>query len=179
MRHVDEGAVGEHRGVERGVEVVGVGHDVPRYCSISSGCVLHRLRERAEDDAGRRQPLLEGGGDRDAVEHRVDRDAGQARALVQRHAELVVGREQLRVDVGQALRPVGLGLGRRVVGDRLVVDRRVAQRAPSAARCMRAPVAQRASAASRAGTAARASCARSAAPRPRPGPAAPCRTRCR
>ena len=73
--------------------------------------LLHRLGERAEDDAGLGQALLERRRDRDAVEHRVDRDAGQPRALVQRHAELVVGREQLRIDLGQALGPVAFCFG--------------------------------------------------------------------
>ena len=67
---------------------------------------------------------------------------GEARALVQRHAELLVGLEQLRIDLVQALRPVLACLGRGVVGDRLVVDGRVAARAPSAARACE-PVPQR------------------------------------
>ena len=74
--------------------------------------------------------LLERGRDRDAVEHRIDRDAGEPRALVQRNAELLVGLEQLRVDLVEALRRVGVGLRRRVVRDRLVVDRRVAHVRP-------------------------------------------------
>ena len=59
------------------------------------------------------------------VEDRVDGDAGELRALAQRNAELLVGLEELRVDVVERLRPVLPRLGRRVVDDRLVVDRRV------------------------------------------------------
>src|SRR5690606_41253769 len=60
----------------------------------------------------------------------VDRDAGQPGALVQRDAELVVGLEQLRVDLVEALRCVGAGLRRRVIRDGLIVDRRVAHVRP-------------------------------------------------
>ena len=134
LRHVDERAVGEHRRVERREEVVGVGHDGAEVLLDQLRMVLHRFGEGAEDHAGRRQALLERGGDRDAVEHGIDRHAGEPRALVQRHAELLVGREQLRVDLVEALRPVRLGLRRGVVGDRPVVDRLEAARAPSAAR---------------------------------------------
>ena len=70
--------------------------------------LLHRFGERAEDDARLRQLRLEGGGHGDAVEHRVHRDAGQDRLLLQRNAELLVGLEQLRIDLVQALGPVAL-----------------------------------------------------------------------
>ena len=49
----------------------------------------NRLGERAEDDAQLRQLAPERRRDRDAVEHRVDRDAGQQLLLVERDAELV------------------------------------------------------------------------------------------
>ena len=47
--------------------------------------------------------------------------------------ELLVGLEQLGIDLVQALRPVLLLLGRRVVDDRLVVDRRVVDVRPASA----------------------------------------------
>ncbi len=94
---------------------------------------LHRFGEGAEDHAGRGQLVLERGGHRYAVEHRVDRDASQARAFMQGHAELLVGGKQLRVDIRQALRTVGVHLRRRVVGDGLVVDGRDSAAWPSAA----------------------------------------------
>ena len=49
---------------------------------------------------------LEGRRDRDAVEDRIDGDAGEQLALAQRDAELLVGLEQLRVDLVEALRRV-------------------------------------------------------------------------
>ena len=58
--------------------------------------------------------VLEGGGDRDAVEHRVHRDAAEALLLFQRDAELLVGLQQLGVDLVEALELLLL-LGRRVV----------------------------------------------------------------
>ncbi len=93
--------------------------------------LLHRLGERAEDDALLRQLVLEGGGDGDAVEHRVHGHAGEHLLLVQRDAELLVGLEQLRIHLVQALGRVVLGLGRRIVGDGLVVDGRVVDVGPS------------------------------------------------
>ncbi len=135
LRDVDERAVGEHRRVQRGEVVVRVGHDGAEVALDELRVLEHRLRERAEDHAGLRELVLERRGDRDAVEHRVDRDAGEAGALVQRHAELLVGREQLRVHFVEALRAVLL-LRRRVIGDRLVVDRRDAAGAPSRGGCI-------------------------------------------
>ncbi len=74
-RHVDERAVGEHRRVERGEEVVGHRHDRAEIFLHQLGMLAHRLRDRHEDHAGLLQLLLEGGGDRDRIEHRIDRDA--------------------------------------------------------------------------------------------------------
>ena len=91
----------------------------------SSGCLQHGLGERAENDAGLGQLFLEGRGDRNAVEHGVDGDAGKPRAFVQRNAELVIGFQELRVDLIEAFRTVFVGLRCGVVGDRVVVDLRV------------------------------------------------------
>ena len=78
--------------------------------------------------------LLEGGGDRDAVEYRIDGDTGEARALVQRYAELGIGCEQLRIDLVEALRRI-LRLARRgIIGDFLVVDRLVSHGAQCGSR---------------------------------------------
>ena len=81
----------------------GTGTTEPRYLRTSSGCLLHRLRERAEDDPVLLELLLEGGGDRDAVEDGVDRDAREPLLLVERDAELLVGASQLGVDLVEAL----------------------------------------------------------------------------
>ena len=92
--------------------------------------VLHRVRERAEDHAHVGQLLAKGGAHRHRVEHRIHRHAGQARAFVQRHAQLFVGLEQFRIDLVQALGLVLHRLGRRVVRQRLQVDRRDLQVRP-------------------------------------------------
>ena len=70
-RHVDERAVGEHRRIERGEEVVGHRHHRTEIFLHQVGMLADRLRHRHEDHAGLLQLLLEGGGDRDGVEHRV------------------------------------------------------------------------------------------------------------
>ena len=68
--------------------------------------LLHGLREGAEDDAGLGQLLFEGGRYRNAIEDGVDGDAGQSRPLMQRDPELVIGFEQLGVNLIQALGPI-------------------------------------------------------------------------
>ena len=137
LGHVDEGAVGEHGRVQRREEIVGV---AARRCRdtarCSCGCFCTASENEQKMTPASCEPLLEGGGDRDAVEYRIHGHAREPRALVQRHAQLLVGLQQLRVHLGQALRPVALGLRRGVVGDRLIVDGRVAWHAPSAARVM-------------------------------------------
>ena len=92
---------------------------------MSAGWLRTASENGQKDDAGGGEPLAERGRHRDAVEYRIHRNPCQARALVQRHAELRVGLQKLRIDIRKALRPVVLGLGRRVVGDRLIVDRRM------------------------------------------------------
>src|SRR3546814_6768198 len=74
--------------VQAGMLVVAVGHHRAEVLSHQLRMVLHRLGDRAEDDADFLEVLPEGGGDRDAVEHGVDRDAGQQLLLAQRNAEL-------------------------------------------------------------------------------------------
>ena len=108
-----------------------------------------RLRDRHEDHAGLLQLLLERrrNGDRIRTPHRprpaatlwrfiaVQRaairphDARQHLLLAQRNAELLVGLEDFRIDLVERLRRRVL-LGRRVVVDVLVVDRRIVDPRP-------------------------------------------------
>src|SRR5207245_644802 len=75
----------------------------------------HRLGERGEDDARLGELLLEGRGDRDAVEDGIHRDAREPLLLLERDAELLECLEQLGIDLLEALRPLPLRLGRRVI----------------------------------------------------------------
>ena len=86
--------------------------------------VLDGFGERAEDDAVLLELGLEGRGDRDAVEDGVYGDPIESLLLEQRDAELVVGLAQLGIELVEAL-DLLLLLGRRVVDDLVVVDRRV------------------------------------------------------
>ena len=123
LGHVDEAAVREDGRIERREVVVALRHDRAQIFAHQLRMLADRLGDRAEDDAELAQLRAEGGGDRDAVEHVVDRDAGQDLLLTDRDAQLVVGLADLGVDLVQRLRPL-LRLGGRVVADRLVVDRR-------------------------------------------------------
>jgi len=121
LGHEHEAAVGEHRRVERGEIVVARRHHRAQVLAHQLRVRARRFRERAEDHARGLQFLLECGAHGNGIEHRIHRHAGQLGALVQRHAELVVGLDQLRVDVGQRL---VLGFRRSEVADRLQVHRR-------------------------------------------------------
>ena len=141
-RHVDERAVGEHRRIERGEEIVADRHHRAEILLHQFGMLVHRFRDRHEQHAGLGELRLERGGDRNRIEHRIDRDAAAAVSprhrrlavrlldaeqdlpLAQRDAELLVGAQDFRVDLVERLRPVLL-LRRGVVVDVLVVDRPV------------------------------------------------------
>ena len=139
FRHVDERAVGEHRRVERGEEVVGDRHHSAEILLHQIGVLLQRFRDRAEDHARLGQFRLEGGRHRYRVEHRVDGDARaravfaldaeQRLALTQRDAELVVGLEDFRIDLVERL-GAGLLLRRGEIIQVLIVDRGVGDPGP-------------------------------------------------
>ena len=127
---VAEGTVAEDRRIQRGEEVVG-GRDHRAEVFLDQvGMLLDGFGEGAEDDAHLAQLFLEGGGHRDAVEHRIHRHAGEQFALLQGDAQLFVGAEQFRIDLVEALGPVVVGLGGGVVADGLVIDGRVVDVGP-------------------------------------------------
>src|SRR2546425_6165156 len=81
-----------------------------------------RFRDRTENDPLPRERLPERGRHRDAVEHGVHRNAGEPLLLFDRDAELCERLHELRIHLLQAVE-LRLSLGRRVVADRLIVDR--------------------------------------------------------
>ena len=127
---VDERAVGEDRRVEGGVEVVGDRHDGADVLLHDLRTLLHRFRDRAEDDALLFELRLVSGRDRDRIEDRVDSDARKHLLLLERDAELVVGLQQLRIDLVQTLRPVVIAFRRGVVVGVLEVDSRIVDPGP-------------------------------------------------
>ena len=126
-RHVDERPVREDGRVQRREEVVGHRHDRAEILAHEVRMLADRLGDRHEDHAGLLQLLLEGRGDRDGIEHRVDGDparrldAGQDFLLAQRNAELLVGLEDLGIDLVEGFRR-RVHLRRGVVVDLVVVD---------------------------------------------------------
>ena len=91
--------------------------------------LLHRLGEGTEDNPQLRQLRPERRRDRDAVEHGVDRDAGEQLLFLERNPELLEGGADFRIDLVEAVERRSL-LGRRVIDDVLVIDRRVAHVLP-------------------------------------------------
>ena len=83
-----------------------------------------------EDYAGLLQGSLVGGGNGNAVQHRVHGDAGQLFLLLKRYTQLVEGRQHLRVDLFQTPGPIFLGGGRGVIDNVLIVDGRVVNVSP-------------------------------------------------
>ena len=126
---VAEGPVGEH-GAVQGREIVVAGRDhrgeiLPDQVRM----LLHRLGERAEDDALLREGLAEGRRDGDGIEDGVDGDhAGEHVALLEGNAQLLEGLGQFRVDL---LRPVLVLLGSGIVDDVLEVDLGQVQMGPA------------------------------------------------
>ena len=125
-RDIDERAVGEDGGVQGREEVVGHGHDRAEILPHEVRVFADGLGDRHEDHAGLRQLSLERGGHRDRVEHRVDGDptlggdALQHFDLAQGNSELLVGLQDLGVDLVEGHRR--RALGRRIVVDVLVID---------------------------------------------------------
>ena len=126
---VAERTVGKDRGVQRGVKVVGIGHDAPEVFFHQLGEVAQRLGDRTEDDPLFGQRLLEGGLHRHGVHHGIDRDARQGHLLFERNAQFVERAFQLGIDFVHRAE-LFLGLGSRIVDDLLKVDRRDRQVGP-------------------------------------------------
>ena len=133
---IDEGAVAEDGGVERGEEVVAIGDDAAQVLAHQVGVLADGLADRAEDDALLAELLAERRLDAHRVHHGIDGCSGQCHALLQRDAQLVEGLHQLRVDFLLSLLPLApcpLPLAGRVsiVGDGLVVNLRHLEVSPS------------------------------------------------
>ena len=87
-----------------GEEVVGLRDDRPEVLLDELRVVADRLGHGAEDDADLGELSLKRRDDGNGVEDRVDRDVHQALLLGERDAELLEGREQIRVNLVEATR---------------------------------------------------------------------------
>ena len=121
LGHIDKSTVGKHRRVQGGEEIVRHRHHCAQILLHQVGMVADRFGDRAEDHPRLVKLVLEGGGDRNAVEHRVHRHAGQRHLLVQRNAQLLVGLQQLGIDFIQRLFQRRV-LGRGIIIGGLIVD---------------------------------------------------------
>ncbi len=120
---VTKRAVGEHRRIEGGVEIVAGRHHGPEIHLHKLRMVFDRLGKRTEDDADFGQFPLVRSGDRHAVKNDIHGDPGKCLALVHRHAQLLKSAQQLRIHFvhGREL----LWLRRGEIADVLEVDLRV------------------------------------------------------
>ena len=136
---VAERTVGEDRGIERRIEIVGIGDDAAQVFLHQVGEVAQRLGDRTEDDALFGQHLLERRLDRHRVHHGVDRHARQRHLLFEGDAQFVERAFELRVDLVHRIE-FFLRLGGGVIddvlkiyfGNRQVRPRRGFQRQPVA-----------------------------------------------
>ena len=81
-RHIDERSIREDGRIQRGVKVVCVGYDAAEVALDQLRMLLHRLREGAEDHAGRGETILKRGCHRNTVKDGIDGDAGEPRSFV-------------------------------------------------------------------------------------------------
>jgi hypothetical protein len=124
-RDVDKGAVRKHGGIEAGKVVIGVRHHGAEILLYQFRVFAYRLRDGAEDDSGLAQVLAERGRHRHAVEHGIHRNARQCLLFFQRDAQLVVGVQQLRIDLVETLRTRALFPGCGIIGYGLKIDGRM------------------------------------------------------
>ena len=106
--NVDEGPVGKDRAVQGGKEVVMHRHDLAEPALHQVRVFADRFRNRKEDHPGLFQFLAEGGGDRNRIEHRIDRHLarafhpGEHLLLFERNAQLFIDLEDLGIDLIEA-----------------------------------------------------------------------------
>ena len=144
LRDVDKAAIGEDSAIQSSEEIIALRHDGAQIFLHQFGVSLHSLTDRAEDDAIFFQPILEGGGNRNAVEYSIHRDrhapfggafAGafnsrQNRLFLQRDSKLFIGAQQFRIHLIQGFWP-HLLLRCGVVIGILVINRRILHRRPA------------------------------------------------
>ena len=138
-RDVAKRSVGEDRGIERRIEIVGIGDDAAQVFLHQVGEVAQRLGDRTEDDALFGQHILERRLDRHRVHHGVDRHARQRHLLFEGDAQFVERAFELGVDLVHRIE-FFLRLGGGVIddvlkiyfGNRQVRPRRGFQRQPVA-----------------------------------------------
>ena len=129
LGNIDKRAVGEHRRVEGGIEIVAVRHHFAQVFPDQFGIVLHGFGYGAEDDAEFGEFLLMGGLDADGVHHGIDGHARELFLLLEGYAEAVEGVDELGVDLVEALRSL-LGTRGGIVAYGLEVDGRYVEVGP-------------------------------------------------
>ena len=136
LRNVAKRAVGEDRGVQRGIEIVRVGHHGAHVFLHQFGMLLHGVAERTEDNSQFGQFFLEGRVHRYAVEHDVHGDARQFFLFGQRNAQPLERFQQFRIHLVQAFVP-GLLVWRRIIRDVPKIRLRIRQMRPARVRLRR------------------------------------------
>ena len=73
---------------------------------------LNRFAKGTEDDPLFAELLFKGRADRDAIKHGVHCDASEALTFFERNAELLVGLDQLGINLVETFRAIGAFFGR-------------------------------------------------------------------
>ena len=121
LRDIAERAIAEDRGVQCSEEVICVRHHRSKVLLNQVRMVQDGFRERTENDAHLRQLVFEGSGHRDAVKDSIHGDPAQPLLFLQGNAQLLISRQQLRVNLFQTVEGLLL-LGSRIVNDVLIVN---------------------------------------------------------
>ncbi len=130
FRNVDERTVTEYSRIQCSIKIVALRHHAAEVSAHQVGMILNSLGKRTKNDTGFGELLFERRRNRNAVKHGINSDTGEACALVQGDAELVVSFEQLRVDFIQTFGSIVVRLGGGKIRDRVKVDRRVMDVSP-------------------------------------------------
>ncbi len=101
LRDEGKGAIGKYGRIQRGKEIVCRRYHGAQILAYQFRMLLHGIRKGAEDHPGFAKLLPEGGGHGHRVEHGIHGHACQRGPLVQWNAKLLIGFQQLRVNLIQ------------------------------------------------------------------------------
>ncbi len=134
FRDVDKRAIGKHRRIQCGKEVITLRHYRTKILTYQFRVFAYRFGNRAEYHTRCFQPGFECCGHRHRIKHRIDSNvfnAGQKCLLAQGNAQLLVSFQQFRVDIIHGCRSITGFLRGGIIGNRLIIGRCIIHRRPA------------------------------------------------